>query len=331
MASERGTGLLGQIEAGVVDHTVPLSSLLQSCIVLGGQAGSEKMRDWARQELHGYGGSDNVPGYRRVPAALMAMVTNRAGYNGRPVRFDDSVFPQQIREIIREKVDLEEAILSHGIGQLEAMASEGTQEHQLIPPWSTFIADTMNERNMVSNGRVADVFLSVPNVAIQGVLVRIRTALAEMVAELVALTPPGQDVPNKEAADQVAQFVVTGDRSVINYTVQHAADGGTNVTVNSEAGGPVTVAGTDGSAVGSQTASGTNSSVVGGQAVQANRDSVMAGQDASVPAATEPAQEGWWARLRKRGAIVAFATIIGAIAAVAGVVVAIAIAAGWKP
>jgi hypothetical protein len=42
-------------------------------------------------------------------------------------------------------------------------------------------------------------------------------------------------------------------------------------------------------------------------------------------------REGWWTRLRKRGAVVAFATIIGAVAAVAGVVVAIMIAAGWKP
>lgn len=48
-------------------------------------------------------------------------------------------------------------------------------------------------------------------------------------------------------------------------------------------------------------------------------------------AGEQPLKEGWWARLRKRGAVVAFATIIGSIAAVAGVVVAIMLAAGWKP
>lgn len=42
-------------------------------------------------------------------------------------------------------------------------------------------------------------------------------------------------------------------------------------------------------------------------------------------------KEGWWARLRKRGAVVAFVAIIGALATVAGVVVTILIAAGWKP
>jgi AbiTii len=215
MANKRG-GLLAQIEAGVVDHRVPLSSLLQNCIVLGGQAGSEKMRDWARQELHGYAGAYTVPDYRHVPAALMPVITNRAGYNGVTRRFDDSVFPEQIRQIIREKVDLEEAILSQGIGELEGMVSQGAQEHTLIPSWAGFIADTMNQRNMAVNGRVAEVYLSVPNAAIQGVLVRIRTALAELIAELITLTPEDQEVPDKAAADGAVQFVVTGERPVIN-------------------------------------------------------------------------------------------------------------------
>lgn len=346
MANKRGSGLLARIEADVVDHKVPLSSLLQSCIVLGGQAGSEKMRAWARQELHGYGGADTMPDYRHVPAAVMAVVTNRAGYNGRAIRFDDSVFPEQIRALIREKFDLEEAILPYGIGRLEGMADEGKQEHQLIPDWAGSIADLMNQRNMIVNGRVGEVYVSVPNAAIQGVLVRIRTGLAELVAELIALTPEDQEVPDKSAADEVVQFIVTGDRSVINYTVQRAADGGTNVAVNGEsAAGPVTVSGAHGSAIGSQSASGANSSVVGsqeasgtgasvvgGQDVQAGRDAVTAGRDVAVPGAGEqPAKESWWARLRKRGAVVAFATIIGAIATVAGVIIAIAIAAGWKP
>jgi AbiTii len=339
-------GLLAQMEADAADHKIPLSSLLQRCIVLGGQAGSAKMRDWARQELHGYGGSDTVPDYRHVPAALVAAVTNRTGYNSRPVRFDDSVFPSQIREIIREKVDLEEAILSQGTGQLEAMASEGTRDHQLLPPWAGFIADTMNKHDMVSNGRVADVYLSVPNVAIQGVLVSIRTALADLIAELIALTPRDQELPDNLAADQVIQLVITGNRNVINYSPQHASVGGTNVRVADGATfGPVSVSGAHGTAIGSQTASGAGSSAVGtqsasgegssvagGQAVHAGHDAVAAGRNAAVPGAVgQPAKEGWWARLRKRGAVVAFFIIIGAIASVAGVVVAILLAAGWKP
>jgi hypothetical protein len=340
MTRNRG-GLLARISGDVADHTVPLSSLLQSCIVLGGETGSERLRAWTSQELHGYAGADTVPDYRHVPAALTARITNRAGRNAITQRIDDSVFDSRIREKIREKVDVQDAILSEGIGQLEAMASKDADEQCLVPQWAGFIADMLNQHHMAPNSIVSDVYWSVPDTAIQGVLVRIRTAWAELIAELIALTPEDREVPDKLAADQVVQFVVTGDRSVINYTVQQASGGGTNVAA---AAAPVTVAGANGTAIGSQTASGANSSVVGtqdggdgssvtgGQSVQAGRDAATAGQDVAVPGATEqPVKEGWWARLRKRGAVVAFATVIGSLAGVAGAVIAIMVAAGWKP
>jgi hypothetical protein len=79
-------GLLAQIKADVMDRAVPLSSLLQQCIMLGLDTGSEKMRDWARQELNGYTEVDTLPEYRRIPVPLMAMITNMAGYKGRSTR-----------------------------------------------------------------------------------------------------------------------------------------------------------------------------------------------------------------------------------------------------
>jgi hypothetical protein len=236
--------------------------------------------------------------------------------------------------MIRETVDLEDAILGEGVGMLEGLASQGTEEHRLIPSWSGVIADTLNQFHMAPNSRVAEVYWSVSNASIRGILVRVRTALAELVAELIALTPQDQEVPDKLAADQAVQLVITGDRPTIHYSSQHATDDGTNVTVagGGLAPGPVTVAGAHGSAIGSQTTSGANSSVVGTQAVQAGRDAVTAGQDATITCAGDPpVKEGWWARLRKRGMVVAFATILGAIAAVIGTAVGIAVWIGWTP
>jgi hypothetical protein len=339
MAHKKG-GLLAQIEADVVDDTVPLSSVLQKCIVLGGQAGSEKMRDWARRELNGYAGADTVPDYRHFHAVLIAVITNQAGHNAMTDRIHDDVFPRQIRDVIRETVgDIEDAFVPHGIGMLEGLASQGTDMHRLSPPFSRTMADTLNRFNMRPGSRVAEVYWSVSNASLRETLVRIRTALAELVAELITLTPEDQEVPDKAAADVAVQFVVTGKRPVINYTVQRAADGGTNVAVvGNAAPGPVTVSGTHGTAIGSQTASGPNSSVVGTQTASGAGASVVGGQavragrDATLAAAgDQDVKEGWWSRLRKRGAVVAFATIIGALAAVAGVVVALLIAAGWKP
>ena len=76
MANRRGS-LPAQIEADLLDDRAPLSSLLQRCVVLGRQAGSEKLRDWARWELNGYVDAPTVPDYRHVHAALMAAITNK--------------------------------------------------------------------------------------------------------------------------------------------------------------------------------------------------------------------------------------------------------------
>ena len=279
MAHKR-EGLLGQIEAGVLDDAVPLSSLLQKCIVLGGQAGSERMRDWARRELNGYAGAETVPDYRHIPAVLMAVITNRAGYNGITQRIHASVFPDQIRDMILDKVNLEDAILGGGIGELEALAGRDTDAHRLSPHWASFIADTLNEFNMAPNSRVAAVYWAVSNASIRGLLVRVRTALAELVVELIVLTPQDQEVPDKLAADQATQFVITGDRPTINYSSQKAAAGGTNVAVGTSASGPVTVSGAHGTAIGSRAAMGANSSVVGSQTMQGDHNAI-AGRDAT--------------------------------------------------
>jgi hypothetical protein len=317
MARKR-EGLLAQIEAGVLDDTVPLSSLLQKCIMLGGQAGSEKMRDWARRELNGYTGAETVPDYRHIPAVLMALITNNVGYNGMTQRIQASIFPDQIRDMILDKVDLEDAILPGGIGELEELASRDTAEHRLSPHWGSFIADTLNQFNTAPNSRVAAVYWSVSNASIRGILVQVRTALAELVAELTVLTPQDQEVPDKLAEYLAARFVITGDHPTINYNPQLAAGGGTNVTVGTGAAGPVTVSGAGGTAIGSQ-------------AVQGDHNAIAGRDAASTGAPEQPAKEGWWARLRKRGMIVAFATIIGGVAAVAGAAVAVFAWIGWTP
>jgi hypothetical protein len=300
-------GLLAQIEAGVLDDTVPLSSLLQKCIVLGGQARSEKMRDWARRELNGYAGvAEKLPDYRLIRAGLTAVITNTMGYNPITQRIHPSVLPAPLPDWFREEgIDLEDATMGQGIGVLEALANRKTDEHKLIPPWAEVIVDTLNEHNVAPGSHVAELYWSMSSASIQGLLVRVRTALAELVAELASLTPEDQAVPDKGAADAAIHFVVTGDRNTINYSPQQATGGGANI---------VTVSGEQGTAIGSQTASGANSSVVGSQTGDHN---AVAGRDATDHDAEEQAaKEGWWTRLRKRGVLVAIFTIVAGVIAV---------------
>ncbi len=221
MAHKR-EGILAQIEAGVVDDSVPLASLLQKCIVLGGQAGSEKMRDWARQELNGYGG-DPVPDYRRITTTLVAKITNSAGYNPITQRISPSIFPSKIIDFMRtQDADLEVAILGSGVGELEALANSATSEHHFMPGWADIVIDTLNKYNVAYNSRVQYVYWPVTDAALRGVMVRIRTAFAEMVAELIALTPVSQEVPDRAAVDQAVHLVITGERNTIMVAPQQA-------------------------------------------------------------------------------------------------------------
>jgi hypothetical protein len=240
MAKRRG-GLPAQIEADLLDDRVPLSSLLQRCVVLGRQAGSEKLRDWARWELNGYADADSVPNYRHVHAALMAVITNNAGYNAMTQRIPEDVFPDQIRDVIRETAgDIEDAIIPYGIGMVEELASQGTDMHRLSPPFSIVIADTLNQFNMAPNSRVAQVYWSVSNASLRGILVRVRTALADRVAELITLTPQDQDVPDKQAAAQAVQLNITGERPTIHFGGRRAGDIVTHSSGSEYNFGPIT-------------------------------------------------------------------------------------------
>jgi hypothetical protein len=221
MAKRRG-GPLAQIEADVLEGRMPLSSLLQRCVVLR-QDGSEALQDWARWELNGYGDAPTVPDYRHVHAALMAVITNNAGYNPITQRISEGVFPDQIRDVIRETVgDIEDAVIPYGIGMVEELAGQGTDMHRLGPPWSIVMADTLNQFNMAPNSRVAEVSWSVSNASIRGILVRVRAALADRVAELIALTPQDQDVPDKQATAQTIQLDEQATAQAIQFQIERA-------------------------------------------------------------------------------------------------------------
>ncbi|MET8997175.1 hypothetical protein [Amycolatopsis sp. NPDC004169] len=201
-------------------------------IVLGGQAGSEKMRDWARRELNGYAGEDDLPDYRKLPAPLLAQITNDAGYN--PMR--QRLYASDIPDPIRDTTEWEIATMNSGIGELEAYVARDDEMLHFSPGWSGNLVSLLNHINAGRNSRVAAIFWEVPRASLQGLLVRVRTALAELVAELESMTPDGQAVPDKAAADQAVQFVVTGDRATINYTPQRASGGGSNsVTIGAPA------------------------------------------------------------------------------------------------
>jgi hypothetical protein len=314
--SSKAHGVLAQIEAGVMDGT-PVSTLLQMVIVLGGRAGSEKMRTWARHELNGYGEGVELPEYRKIRVPLYALLTNPAGYNGKEQRIPPGVLPDEVAD----KVPMERLNLGQGVGELEAMVEAGEPHHHLSPTWGDFLGSWLQKHNIPDpdNTKISAIYYKVPNASIKGVLVQARAALAELVADLISMTPDGEEVPTQVDADLAVQYIFTGDRPTVNLTHQRTTSG---PNVSAPGAHSAAVATGNGTALGSQTASGENSSVVGTQSAHGD-DATLAGRNnSSAPSKEEPA--GFWAGLRKRGVFVALATVVaGAVAVFTWV--------GWTP
>ncbi|MFC7401935.1 hypothetical protein [Citricoccus sp. GCM10030269] len=76
--------LLQSLRNAVLDESEPFAGLLRKCIFLGADTKSQALRDWAQNELHGYGFEDDLPHYREVgtPALMVDLVSGYSHARG---------------------------------------------------------------------------------------------------------------------------------------------------------------------------------------------------------------------------------------------------------
>jgi hypothetical protein len=207
--------LISQIESDALDERVSVATALRKCIVLGGKSGSEQLRDWATRELQGYHGRGDLPDYRIIAAPLM--VDGIAGnYQVKGQQFPPSGLPEFAREHISEKVELRD-----GVGSIEALGQQA--DIKLQPAMASDLARVMNAESNNPYQQIISIYWSISPTAIQGVLDQIRTALTQLVAELRANMPAGDDLPSAETANQAVNVVVTGERSSVHVTTAQAS------------------------------------------------------------------------------------------------------------
>lgn len=222
--------LLDEIESDALSDGVPLATALRKCIALGGQSGSEKLRDWASRELNGYA-DEELPEYRKLPAPLkIDAMTAGAQITGQQI--GPHALPEPANKFIREEVELR-----FGVGEVEALVASrpAGESIKLQPAGSTQIVALMNHEINEPFQQITALYWSVAPAAIRGVLDRIRTSLTVLVAEIRAATPGDPQTPPTEAADQAVQVVLTGKRSKANVTVTQASGQATATTTTNAA------------------------------------------------------------------------------------------------
>nr|WBO79624.1 hypothetical protein SBE_003337 [Streptomyces sp. SBE_14.2] len=208
-----GRSRLDRLERHVLNEGRSLAPILRQVIALGGDAHSAALRTWALHELQGYEGTDvPVPDYRKIPAPLVM-----DGHSGRFQFREQPVSMFDLPDFARDSLG-DELRLGVGVGQIESLvARHPGQTVQLGPAMAAELAVVMSQN---SPRQVLRVYWSVHVSALEGVLDQVRTRLLQLVGELRAAMPHGQQDPTPDQIAQALQNIniVTGDNSSVTVT-----------------------------------------------------------------------------------------------------------------
>lgn len=199
--------LLDQINREAIDGD--LSRALRLCLQLGGETGSEALRDWASQELTGYKGQEELPDYRTVYAPLQINVF-KPGMHIQGQTISAISLPDFARDAVTEQVPL-----THSAPTLVELEKDARKEGavHLSPPGATDLVALWNHERNTPYEQIERLYWSVTRSVLQGVLEDIKSRLVALVAEMKAGLEPGQALPSAEVASQAVEVAIHGDKA----------------------------------------------------------------------------------------------------------------------
>lgn len=205
------TNLMAQVERDLVDEK-PLETILRKLILLGGNAGSPELREWAGAELRGYANGEELPPYRNVNAPIQI----DGAAPGAIVRHQ-TISSMALPDFARDQID-ELVPLRMGVREIQTMVSRANAKDGVVklqPAGASLVVDYMNRTGQMT-GHIESLYWSVSVVALDGVLDQIRTRLAELIAELRSSTPIGQPWPSPMHTANAVQLVINGRGNRVN-------------------------------------------------------------------------------------------------------------------
>lgn len=216
--------VLGQIEAALLDESVPIAAVLRKCVVLAGRTGSADLHTWATQELNGYERGAKLPDYRLISGTLSVDgIAGNYRIQGEAISTFD--LPEAVREAFTGPIDL-----TQGIGEVESMASQARAEEGYVRLTvnGSIEAARLTTYHLAQNGQrytnVSAIYWKVSESTLRGVIDQVRNKLAQLVAELRSSSD--HDEPSSEDVQQAVSVAIYGGRTKIgNITSAQAAKG----------------------------------------------------------------------------------------------------------
>jgi hypothetical protein len=173
--------------------------------------------------LRGYQGSEELPDYRVVAAAIfLDGTTINALITGQQI--SPRSLPDFTHEHIKEQVELRD-----GIGGVEPLIAQADREEgfvRLSLPMAADLASYMSSQMGNPYQRITALYWKVSSASLRSVVDQVRTTLTELTVELRAGTLDGRDVPAADVANQAVNVVVHGRGSRVNITTAQVAGEG---------------------------------------------------------------------------------------------------------
>lgn len=114
MSTEPARDPLSSIQAGALDPTSDLATVLRHCLALGGETGSTRLREWASRELKGYGAEDDLPPYRVTSAVLFLDGFTGAGQISRQM-VSAALLPSEALGLLDQPIEMREPLATLSI------------------------------------------------------------------------------------------------------------------------------------------------------------------------------------------------------------------------
>lgn len=184
--------LLRSIRAVMLDETEPLAGLLRKCLLLGAETGSASLREWARRELNGYDGVEEVPAYRKVHDVPISMDSVSGNFWAKGQILSRMNLPQEAWEYVPEEFPFRQPV-----EELEQLAA--TKRLRFSSPGLSY-AQVLWNKQLGPFQSIHGMSYVMTGSAIAGILGQIRTQLVDVIADLTADTPL-TDLPGKEQVD----------------------------------------------------------------------------------------------------------------------------------
>lgn len=184
--------LLGSLRHHMLDESEPLAGLLRKCLMLGAETGSDSLRQWARNELNGYGTDDPLPSYRKLPTPPLSADTMSGNTWAQNMTYSVLQLPLKAREALGDEFPLHQPV-----EELEQLA---TRTSLSFTNAGLAYAQHVWNQGLGPFQQVMNLRFTVSGSMFAGVLGQIRTQLVDLIADLTATTPLAE-LPRKETVD----------------------------------------------------------------------------------------------------------------------------------